>query len=316
MENAQNVFLRQLFHLIFVHRSRHVRPIAQLLICLRLYALGSMQISIADFAGVCTATVCNILPRVTCAIAAQRRNFVKMPQTEAEMVAASEAFYKFARFPRTIGAIDCTHIKIQSPGGDAAENYRNRKGWFSFNVQAVCSADMKIINIVTRWPGSSHDQTVFNNSNVKMQLERGDYRNFIIIGDSGYRNTRYLATPYIVAPSDLHNVYNESHIRTRNVIERTFGVIKRRFPVLSLGMRVKLRTVKMIIVACAVLHNIAVDEKELVPEINLEGFEEMLAATEVPDENNNEPNDQNNVRDLVLLNYFRTLQPGNANVNE
>lgn len=39
------------------------------------------------------------------------------------------AFYRFAKFPSVIGAIDCTHIKIQSPGGgDQAELFRNRKG--------------------------------------------------------------------------------------------------------------------------------------------------------------------------------------------
>lgn len=79
-------------------------------------------------------------------------------------------------------------------------------------------------------------------------------------------------------------------------------------------MRVKLETVKLIIVACAALHNIAVDAKELVPPINIEGFDEMLALTAILNENTNERNAPNNVRDRVLLNYFRTL--GNANVNE
>lgn len=236
-----------------------------------------------------------ILPKVTRAIAKNRARFIHMPRNEMEMIAASEQFYKFARFPRTIGAIDCTHVKMQSPGGENAENYRNRKGWYSFNIQAVCSANMKIINIVARWPGVSHDQTIFNNSQLKMRLERGEFANFIIVGDSGYRNTRYLATPCLNPDSDLKNLYNESQIRTRNVIERTFGVLKRRFPVLSTGMRLKLSTIKLIIIACAVLHNIAVDEKENVPPTELEGFDEMMAATEIANVNTNERNDRNTV---------------------
>lgn len=52
-----------------------------------------------------------------------------MPTTANEMREASMAFYRFAKFPSVIGAIDCTHIKIQSPGGgDQAELFRNRKG--------------------------------------------------------------------------------------------------------------------------------------------------------------------------------------------
>lgn len=40
-----------------------------------------------------------------------------MPETENERGAAATLFYRFAQFPRTIGAIDCTHVKVQSPGG-------------------------------------------------------------------------------------------------------------------------------------------------------------------------------------------------------
>ena len=38
---------------------------------------------------------------------------------------------------------------------------------------------------------------------------------------------------------------------------RTFGLIKRRFPCLSLGLRVKLERSTTIIIACVVLHNLA-----------------------------------------------------------
>lgn len=44
------------------------------------------------------------------------------------------------------GCIDCTHIghiKIQNPGGPDGEVFRNRKGYFSLNVQ-VCLQDSYI----------------------------------------------------------------------------------------------------------------------------------------------------------------------------
>ncbi|XP_055634319.1 putative nuclease HARBI1 [Toxorhynchites rutilus septentrionalis] len=257
-----------------------------LIIALRFYALGSVQIAVADFAGICISSVCRIIRRVSFALAQLRSRFIKMPKTQHELHAASREFYSIAKFPRTIASIDCTHVKIQSPGGDHAENYRNRKSWFSINVQTVSSANLKILNIVARWPGASHDQHIFNNSSLKMQLERGDYGHFIIVGDSGYRNTKYLATPFLRCETAAENLYNESQIRTRNVVERSYGVWKRRFPVLSLGMRVIISTVQLIIVACAVLHNIAIDAKEEVPPPEIEGFEEMLAATVVPNASN------------------------------
>lgn len=295
-----------LFNVLF-YRSRHIKPLAQLLIALRFYALGSMLITVGDFAGVSKSSVCAILPRVSVALARLRPEFVKMPANAAEMVEVSKGFYAIAKFPRTIGAIDCTHIKIQSPGGQHAENYRNRKGWFSLNVQTVAGADTRILNIVARWPGATHDQTIFNNSTLKFRLERGDFRNYILVGDSGYRNTSYLATPFLLCDTPAKNLYNESQIRTRNVVERSYGVLKRRFPVLSLGMRVQLHTVQAIIVACAVLHNIAVEEHERVPPDELEGFQDMLDATVVPGSAAAD-NDANvgNARD-TLLRYFAQL---------
>lgn len=55
---------------------------------------------------------------------------------------------------------------------------------------------MRVQNVVSRWAGSVHDQTVFMNSAVQAELEAGAHDPFIIIADSGYRNTTYLCTPF------------------------------------------------------------------------------------------------------------------------
>lgn len=69
-------------------RSRYIAADVQLLIALRFYALGSMEVSIADFAGVCISSVCRILKRVSEAIAEEAAQFIKMPATVEEMAAA------------------------------------------------------------------------------------------------------------------------------------------------------------------------------------------------------------------------------------
>lgn len=142
-------------------------------------------------------------------------------------------------------------------GGDIAENFRNRKGYFSLNVQVVCNSQMQIMDVVARWPGATHDSFIFNNSAVRMKLEMGEFKNLILLGDSGYPLRSYLLTPIANPTTAAQKLYNESHIRTRNVIERTFGVWKRRFPILSVGIRTQLPLAQAIVVACAVLQNIA-----------------------------------------------------------
>lgn len=56
--------------------------------------------------------------------------------------------------------------------------------------------------------------------------------------------------------------YNEAHIKTRNVVERQYGVLKRRFPVLAVGIRLELSTAVKVILACCILHNMCIFRKE------------------------------------------------------
>lgn len=112
------------------------------------------------------------------------------------------------------------------------------------------------------------------------------YGDAVLIGDSGYASTRYMMTPLQECRTQAEQLYNESQIRTRNVVERFFGVWKRRFPVMALGLRVKLVRVFPIITATLVLHNIARRAGEEVPntlEIDLPcPWEEILAQDDIP----------------------------------
>ena len=87
----------------------------QLLTTLRLYACGGHQTSIGDFMRVHQSTVSRIFKRVTEAIARHRPDFIKMP-IDHETIQVGRGFYVISRFPKVLGCIDGTHIKIQSPG--------------------------------------------------------------------------------------------------------------------------------------------------------------------------------------------------------
>ena len=190
-----------------------------------------------------------------------------MQTTTEEMQRVRQDFYNIVKFSRCIGAIDCTHIRITSRDGDQAEIYRNRKNFFSLNVQTICDAKLRIQNIVVRWPGSCHDSTIFNHSVTKRRFDNDEFRDSVIVGDSGYAIKKYLITPLLNTETDAEKVFNESLVRTRNTVERSYGVWKRRFPILSRGIGTRLSTVQAIIVATAVLHNIAREFGEQLPRV-------------------------------------------------
>ena len=79
-----------------------------------------------------------------------------------------------------------------------------------------------------------------------------------ILGDSGYMLRPYSLTPYRQPGSISRSSYNYAHKRTRVVIEQTFGRWKRRFHCLHGEIRLNRDKVCTIIVACAVLHNMAI----------------------------------------------------------
>lgn len=245
-------------------RGQPLSPVNQLLIALRFYATGTFQLVVGDTFKVHKSTVCRILHRVTEAIAGLRPKFVKFPETVQEKRDVMNAFYTFSTMPGVIGAVDCTHVPIQSPGGPDAEIYRNRKGYFSINVQLICDHTGYISDVVARWPGSVHDSTIFDNSHIRAQLETSPFDGYLV-GDGGYACRRYLLTPINNPTNQQQKKYNAAQIKARNCIERTNGILKRRFPALKYGMRLSLQHTLSVVVATVVLNNIAVIMGDEVP---------------------------------------------------
>lgn len=70
-----------------------------------------------------------------------------------------------------------------------------------------------------------------------MKFERGDFNNMVLVGDSGYGVSHYLITPLESPRTRAETLFNESKIRTRNPVAKTFGMWKGRFPVLAFGIR-------------------------------------------------------------------------------
>ncbi len=245
--------------------TEHIPPLLQLLMTLRYYASGTFQIVVGDLLGVHQSTVSRVVKRTSEALARHCRDFVRFPENAAGIRAVQRGFYNIAGFPGAFGTIDCTHVPIQSPGGRRAELFRNRKGWFSINVQVVGDAQLKMMNIIARWPGSTHDARIFDNSAIRAAIEHRNIPGYLL-ADNGYPCRAYMLTPFLNPANNHEERYNFCHSQTRTSIERLFGLWKRRFPCLRNGLRNKLQTSLTIIVACAVLHNIARTRMVQVPD--------------------------------------------------
>ncbi|XP_064464165.1 putative nuclease HARBI1 [Ornithodoros turicata] len=162
---------------------------------------------------------------------------------------------ELAGFPRVVGAVDGTHVRIQAPS-EHEGSYVNRKNYHSINVQLIVATDCRILDVVANWPGSTHDSRILRDSNIGREFERGVHTG-LLLGDSGYPCKRWLMTPFLQPRDRPQANYNTSHSTTRAVVERTIGQLKRRFHCLHSELRVATRHCCPIITACCVLHNIA-----------------------------------------------------------
>ena len=256
------------------HQTRRglpLTPMQQVLIALRFYATGTFQRVIGDLFGVSVFAACKVIHKVSRTIAKLKRRFLSIPENLADV---KRKFYDIGHFLGVIGAIDCTHVRIICPNKENAMAFVNRKQFYSINAQAVCDSDAFITNIVARWPGSTYDSRIFENSNIADKLRDGALDG-ILLGDNGYACRAYLLTP-VLKPKNAGEVrYNTAHRRTRCVIERCFGILKRRFPCLHLGLGTALANTLVIIVATSVLHNFALVHRE-------QDFDEDIEDEDVP----------------------------------
>ncbi|KAI5710415.1 hypothetical protein M8J75_008491 [Diaphorina citri] len=120
--------------------------VEKVLLTLRFFATGNFLITCGDFSGIHKSTACKTVTTVSKAIAELRPQYIRMPDGQE---ALSNKFYDIGKFARVVGVIDCTHVRIQSPGGDEPEVYRNRKMYFSINAQVVGGPDRLISKFMT-----------------------------------------------------------------------------------------------------------------------------------------------------------------------
>jgi hypothetical protein len=99
------------------------------------FASGSLQQVVGDVIGIDKSFV-------------SRNMFVRFPR-DAEKNERKETFYKLVGFPSCIGCIDGFHVHVLIKARRKNENdYINRKGRHSINVQGISGADNINLEVV------------------------------------------------------------------------------------------------------------------------------------------------------------------------
>ncbi|OAY63076.1 putative nuclease HARBI1 [Ananas comosus] len=173
----------------------------------------------------------------------------------------------FHPFKNAIGAIDGTHIPVVVERSKQAP-FRCRKEFTSQNMMAAVSFDFNFLFVCTGWEGSAADMRV-----LRWACKIGGFvvpEGKYYLVDSGYANTEKFLAPYrgerynisqFDASTRAHvhrnprDLYNHRNAQLRNVVEMTFGILKKRFKILNVVTPFSYKVQCLIAMACCIIHN-------------------------------------------------------------
>ncbi|XP_048491189.1 uncharacterized protein LOC109133657 [Beta vulgaris subsp. vulgaris] len=140
-------------------------------------------------------------------------------------------------FKNCLGALDGTFVRVHVANEERGR-YRTRKGNLAMNVLGVCTPNMEFVFVLPGWEGSAHDGRVLRDAILRpngLKVPQGCY----YLVDAGYTNCEGFLAPYrghryhlkewgYRQPIRAEEYFNMKHSKARNVIERSFGLLKGR----------------------------------------------------------------------------------------
>ena len=260
-------------------------------------------------------TISKIVHEVCRAILRARDHFIQVPKandTIHDRIKLNSKYWPF--FEGCIGALDGTHVPaVVEP--ELKQACRDRKGDVSQNVLGVVDFNMLFTYVLVGWEGSAHDGRVLDDALTKgLSVFPGKY----YLGDAGYALSWKCLTPYRgvryhlkewsksnLRPQNKEELFNLRHSSLRNIIERTYGVVKKRFTIVSLMRPYSFEFQCAIVLSAFYLHNF-IRRKKLENDIEDEYEKEMFEETESDAEMEiNAPFNENTNTDARALNAWR-----------
>ena len=251
-----------------------IEPGMKLAITLRHLACGESYNSMRYSWRVAHNTISLIVREVCQAIFDEYgADVMSVPTEEEKWLQISDRFLKRWNFPNTLGALDGKHVSCKCPPASGSMYY-NYKKFYSIVLLALVDADYKFIWADIGGRGSSSDAQLWNCSELKEHIEDADNNvlnipapaplphdtvpvPFFILADDAFGLKTSLMKPYskreMLVPEKIFN-YRLS--RGRRVVENAFGILSNRYRVLLTTMAQRPGTIRLIVSACVMLHNL------------------------------------------------------------
>lgn len=177
--------------------------------------------------------------------------------------------------PGCYGSLDCTHFRWSGCPTAFHGSYLDRNKVISINAEAVAGKDGRFSHAFIGSPGSLNDINVLGRSTFlnhhaslphvaySLQTDNGllTFQEPYVLVDGIYPNFRCLVS----AAGDQHverqAIFQQHHESVRKDVERAFGMLKKRFPILNDIRLHRHEVVLTLIKACFILHNMIIEDE-------------------------------------------------------
>jgi DDE superfamily endonuclease len=219
--------------------SQRTRLEQKVMVFLWMCAYNEPQRNTAMRFNITQAQVSNIFHEVLLPMKKLHTQFVKQ-QDASSLSLHVELSLKFCQFNGAIGAMDGTHIPAHIPVTKQKRFY-SRKNNVSQNVLGCVNFDGLFTYVLAGVEGSYYDSTLLKEATSR-KLRIPDRRYYL--ADSGFSLKKGVMTPYAGTyhltdfhqrdqrPSSKEELFNLWHAQLRNIVERTFGFLKRKWKII------------------------------------------------------------------------------------
>jgi DDE superfamily endonuclease len=150
-----------------------------------------------------------------------------------------------------------------------------RKKKLGLNMQGVCDAKRRFLDVYIGHPGSTSDFLSFQTSPLHHQLEQPKFLHpdLHLFGDNAYVNTNYTVTQsksVSDGPKDAFNFYKS---QLRICIECAFGMLCHHFAILRkpIPQKAIIGKTTSLVMACCKLHNYCINNNDSTVTVPREG---------------------------------------------
>ena len=200
--------------------------------------------------------------------------YVHGPRDNSEMETVT-GLYAASGFPGCIGSTDCVHIRWERCPAVWSSAYRNGKhSYASIAYEMTVTHSKKFQSTTTGHYGTTSDETIvkfdgfvqqvrldrrYTNAEFELQVGPNEWiteRGVYLLVDGGYHKWCIMQCPIKHTPEVDQIRWSEFAESIRKDVECSFGILKKRFQILKIGVNWQRKTdIDNAVFSCVILHN-------------------------------------------------------------